>query len=70
MRKKGFEPSQALSHWSLNPARLTAPALPHHWEWENAFDPKVYTSLASQLNTSVGLSSPALPHNSYKKALV
>lgn len=29
MRKKGFEPSQALSYWSLNPARLTTPALPH-----------------------------------------
>ena len=28
MRKKGFEPSQALSYWSLNPARLTTPALP------------------------------------------
>ena len=29
MRKKGFEPSQALSHESLNLARLTTPALPH-----------------------------------------
>ncbi len=29
MRKKGFEPSQALSYWSLSPARLTTPALPH-----------------------------------------
>ena len=28
MRKKGFEPSQALSHESLNLARLTTPALP------------------------------------------
>ena len=29
MREEGFEPSQALSHWILSPARLTAPALPH-----------------------------------------
>ena len=29
MRKKGFEPSQALSYESLNLARLTTPALPH-----------------------------------------
>ena len=28
MREEGFEPSQALSYWSLNPARLTAPAFP------------------------------------------
>lgn len=28
MREKGFEPSQALSYWSLNPTRLTTPALP------------------------------------------
>jgi hypothetical protein len=28
MRKKGFEPSQTLSHKSLNLARLTTPALP------------------------------------------
>lgn len=28
MRKKGFEPLQALSHKSLNLARLTTPALP------------------------------------------
>jgi hypothetical protein len=30
MRKKGFEPSQTLSHKSLNLARLTTPALPHN----------------------------------------
>ena len=29
MREEGFEPSQALSYWSLNPARLTTPAFPH-----------------------------------------
>ena len=29
MRVEGIEPSQALSYWSLNPARLTTPAYPH-----------------------------------------
>ena len=29
MRSTGFEPVQALSYWSLNPARLTTPATPH-----------------------------------------
>ena len=29
MRNKGFEPLQALSHESLNLARLTTPAIPH-----------------------------------------
>ena len=28
MREEGIEPSQALSHRILSPARLTAPALP------------------------------------------
>ena len=29
VRVEGIEPSQALSYWSLNPARLTTPAYPH-----------------------------------------
>ena len=29
MRGLGFEPRKALSYWSLNPTRLTAPASPH-----------------------------------------
>ena len=29
MRRKGFEPSQALSHQVLSLARLTTPASPH-----------------------------------------
>ena len=31
MRNKGFEPLQALSHESLNLARLTTPAIPHNF---------------------------------------
>ena len=44
MRKKGFEPSQALSYWSLNPARLTTPALPHAFN-KNYLYKKLYKSL-------------------------
>jgi hypothetical protein len=29
MQGTGFEPAQALSYWSLNPARLTTPASLH-----------------------------------------
>ena len=43
MRKKGFEPSQALSYWSLNPARLTTPALPRGFR-TNFLYKKLYKS--------------------------
>ncbi len=60
MRKKGFEPSQALSHWSLNPARLTTPALPHQimliFDYKKFYKLKVFSKIEdghSRLETPV-----------------
>ncbi len=41
MWEEGFEPSQALSHWSLNPARLSTPAFPHKFRTNSSYK-KVY----------------------------
>lgn len=37
MRGKGFEPLQALSHWGLDPIRLTTPASPLNLERKKMF---------------------------------
>ena len=51
MRKKGFEPSQALSHESLNLARLTTPALPHDKSKLNSI--KKLTNSPTRIRTGV-----------------
>ncbi len=63
MRETGFEPAKALSHWNLNPARLTAAALPQ------PFASKSLTKMVDQNARKRAFDTQKRPKRAFKQAV-
>ncbi len=63
MRETGFEPAKALSHWNLNPARLTAAALPQ------PFASKSLTKMVDQKTRKRAVDTQKRPKRAFKQAV-